>query len=115
MAAQNGIMNFVGAQTGQTYSVSFYLDDTAGNPVRFSQAGKAVATSPTDWTPPEVVVLTDVIIGAASGQTTTQILRNGQPTGDYLLNAVYLASVTNRPALRVIFTPVAKMGANQLA
>lgn len=115
MAAQNGIAVFVGLQSKQTYHISFYLDDTAGNPVRWSQAAKAIATSPPDWTPPEQVALIDFIIAAASGQTTTQMLRNGQPTGDYLLNAVYLASITTRPPLRIGFSPIGKVGANQLA
>jgi hypothetical protein len=114
MAAQNGVMSFIG-QSGMTYSLSFYLDDSAGNPVRFNQAGKAGATAPTDWTPPEPVVLVDVCIAAASAQTTTQIVRNGQPTGDILLNAMHLASVTTRPSLRVPFTSLAKVGAYQLA
>lgn len=114
MAAQNGIAGFVG-KSGMTYNVSFYLDDTAGNPVRFSQAGKAGASSPTDWTPPEPVALVDFCIGAASGQTTTQFLRNGQPTGDIILNAVHLASVNTRPALRVLFSPLARFGALQIA
>ena len=115
MAAQNGIAVLLGLQSGQTYNISFYLDDTAGNPVRFSQAAKATATSPTEWTPPELVQLRDFIIAAASGQTTTQIVRNGQPTGDYLLNAVYLASITTRPPLNIMFGPVHKLGAYQLA
>lgn len=114
MAAQNGVANFRG-KSGQTYSLSFYLDDTAGAPVRMSQAGKAAATSPTEWTPPEPVVLFDVIIAAASGQTTTQIVRNGQPTGDYLLNAVHLAAITFRPPLSIVFNQVNKFGAYQLA
>jgi len=114
MAAQNGVMSLIG-QSGMTYSLSFYCDDSAGNPVRFNQAGKAGATSPTDWTPPESVVLVDFCMAAASGQTKTQIVRNGQPTGDILLNAMHLAAITTRPSLRIPFTPMAKLGAYQLA
>lgn len=114
MAAQSAIFHFKGKSL-MSYTVSAYLDDTAGNPVRFNQAGKATATSPTEWTPPEVVALKDVIIAAATGQTQTQIVRNGQPTGDVLLNAVHLASIAFRPPLAVLFSPVAKVGAYQLA
>jgi hypothetical protein len=114
MAAQNGVMSFIG-QSGMSYSLSFYCDDTAGNPLRFNQAGKAGATAPTDWTPAEPVVLTDFCLAAASGQTTTQIVRNGQPTGDILLNAMHLAAITTRPGLRIPFTPTAKLGGYQLA
>lgn len=114
MAAQNGVAKFRG-QSGMTYSLSFYCDDTAGNPVRFSQAGKAGAGSPTDWTPNEPVALLDFCLAAATGQTTTQIVRNGQPTGDNLLNALHLASVTTRPDLTIPFNSVSKFGAYQLA
>lgn len=114
MAAQNGVMMFKG-RSGMTYNISFYVDDTAGNPVRFSQAGKAGAGSPTEWTPPEPVALVDVCLAAASGQTTTQLARNGQPTGDYLLNALHLASIATRPQLAIVYTPLAKVGAYQLA
>lgn len=114
MAAQNGVATFKG-KSKMTYSVSFYLDDTAGNPVRWSQASKASATSPTDWQPPEPVVLTDICIAAASGQTTTQMTRNGIPTGDYLLNAVHLAAITFRPVLAIPFNPIHRAGAVQVA
>lgn len=115
MAAQNGVANFVGLRSRKTYSVSFYLDDTAGNQVRWSQAGKAGATSPDYWQPPEQVLLYDFIIAAGSGQTTTQFLVNGAPTGDIILNAVFLASVTNRPRLSLMFSPAYRIGALQLA
>jgi len=112
MAAAQGIFQFVGRRG--TYSVSAHFDDTANNPVRFSQSGAASATSATDWTPPEPVILMDVILGSATGKTQTQILRNSQPTGDMLLNAVHLATVVVRPALRVAFNQVSKIGAIQL-
>lgn len=114
MAAQNGVFTFKG-KSGQRYALSAYFDDSANAPVRFSAAGKAGATSAQDWTPPETVALVDVVLAAASGQTHTQILRNGQPTGDILLNALYLASITFRPPLAIVFTPLTKVSALQLA
>lgn len=114
MAAQNGIFMLKG-RSGMTYNLSAYFDDTAGNPVRFSQAGKAGTGSPTEWTPPEPCALIDVCLAAASGQTTTQLARNGQPTGDYLLNALHLASITTRPQLAVVYHQLAKLTAFQLA
>lgn len=114
MAAQSGIFTFKG-KSGMRYSLSAYFDDTANAPVRFSAAGKAGATSAQDWTPPEVVALTDVILAAATGQTQTQLLRNGQPTGDVLLNAVQLASITFRPPLAVLYSPLTRVSAIQLA
>jgi len=114
MAAANAIFSFRG-KSGQTYAISCYLDDSAGNPARFNAAGKAAAGSPTDWTPMEPVVLTDVVIAAASGQTMTQVTRNGQPTGDMLLNAVHLASINTRPPLRIPFGAGMRVGAYQIA
>jgi len=114
MAAANVIFNFKG-KSGQSYSISSYFDDSAGNPARFNAAGKAAAGSPTDWTPSEPVVLVDMVIAAASGQTMTQITRNGQPTGDMLLNAVHLASITTRPPLRIPYGAGMRVGAYQIA
>jgi hypothetical protein len=113
MGAQSAIFHFVG-KSGMSYSVSGYLDDTANAPVRVSQAGAAGANSATDWTPPEPVALVDIIIAAATTKTQTQLLRNGQPTGDMILNAVYLASIATRPPLRVIYSPLARFGAIQI-
>jgi hypothetical protein len=113
MAAANGIATFIGAR--ETYHVSIYFDDTAGNRVLFDNSRKAAAGSPNKWNPPETVTLIDFLMGAASGQTTTQLLRNGTPTGDYLLNAVHLATVVTRPAMRKIFAAGAEVSAVQLA
>jgi hypothetical protein len=71
MPSQNGVMHLIG-HSGMTNTLSFYCDDTAGDPFRFNQAVKTGATSPTDWIPPEPVILTDVIFGAAPTVTTQQ-------------------------------------------
>jgi len=47
MAAKNGTLTVSHPNTPQKDSISFYLDDTAGNPARFSMAGKAVAARAT--------------------------------------------------------------------
>jgi len=115
MAVANGIWSFRG-KSGMTYSVSAYYDDVANDPVRFSSAGKAIATSPTEWSPPEPVVLTDICM--ASNTATPlyhQILRGSAPTGDILLNAVHLASVVVRPGLRVVFGPSQRVACIQLS
>lgn len=114
MGAQNGIAHFVG-RSGMTYTVNIYLDDTGGNPIRVSQAGKAGSASPTDWTPPEPVALVDIVIAAAPTVTNLQLTRNGQPTGDVPLIAAYLASVYQRPPLRVVYSPIARFGAFELS
>jgi len=115
MAAQNGVFRFVGLMRRITYDVSAYFDDTATNPVRFDTSGKAGSTSPTEWIPMEPVMLVDMVLAAATGQTTTQLNRNNVPTGDYLLNALHLAAITTRPGLRVPCSAGIKFGAKQLA
>lgn len=114
MAAQSGVATFRG-RSGKSYSLSLYFDDTPGNPVRMSRAGKAAAGSFTDWAPPEPAALIDFCLAAATTQTTTQITSNGEPYGDILLNAQHLVTVTNRPPLAVVYTPLNKFGAIQLA
>jgi hypothetical protein len=96
MAAQQGQAHFIG-QSGRGYIQSLYFDDTAGNPVRWSGGGKASATSPTEWKPSETVTLVDLVLAAATGQTATDFYVNDQGTGDVILNALHLASVTFRP------------------
>lgn len=113
MAAQNGVATFI-TPVG-TKSVSFYLDDTAGNRVRFDMGAKAGATSPDKIVFPHHAVLKDFLIAAASGQTHTSLMVGGAPTGDILLNAVCLASVTNRPNLGVIIPANTEFQAVQLA
>jgi hypothetical protein len=114
VAAQNGVMMCKG-RSGQTYNVSLYFDDSANNPVRFSGYGKAGATSPTEWSAPEDCVLMDLCIAAASGQTTTQLLKNSQPTGDIFLNAIILASIVSRPPVRILYRKDERVGAVQIA
>jgi len=113
MAAQNGTFTFAGAR--ENYTVSAYFDDTAGNRVLLNQAGKAAAGSPNKWNPPENVVLVDMCIAQATGQTTTQLLRNSTPTGDYPLNALHLAAITTRPVLRKVYQVGSEFAAIQIA
>lgn len=103
MAAQSGTAYFLGLSSRQTYTKSLYFDDTAGNLVRYGAGTKAGATSPDAWIAPENVVLYDLCLAAATAQTTTGLQVNGQPTGDYLTNALHLVSVTNRPRLQKMF------------
>lgn len=101
MAAQNGVFRFRG-QSGQTYALSAYWDDTANHFVLFDQSQAAGATSPDYWKPPEPVVLQDVVLAAATANTTkTQLFRSSRVTGDVLLDAIHLASVAFRPVLNV--------------
>ena len=115
MAASSATAYFRGRKTNMSYIQSIYLDDTAGNPIRFGIGGKATATSPTSVKFNEPVDLVDFCIAAATGQTTTALFRNNVATGDYITNALHLASVTFRPALRVYFPALIDIQMTQLA
>lgn len=113
MAAQNGTITFTTPQ-GQSVTYSFYLDDTAGNPVRWSKDAKAGAAAPDSIIVNRPCWITDLTIAAASGQTTTTIKVNDSPVS-VLLNANFLASVTNRPKLGIALRPGDKFTAFQVA
>jgi hypothetical protein len=118
MAAANGVFHFIyaaGRMRGMSADVSAYFDDTAGNFVRFDQSAKATAASNDSWIPPAPCILTDIVMAGATAQTTTQLMRNQVPSGDFILNALVLASVTNRTALRVPVPAGVKFQAKQLA
>lgn len=115
MASSYGSAVFRGLRTGMTYYKDIYLDDTAGNLVRWDAGSGANATSATEWVAPEPVALVDFCIASATGQTKTQLIRNQIPTGDILRNALQLSTVTYRPVLRVPFQGGVKIQAIQLA
>lgn len=114
MAAQYGMVSFI-AQGGRSYNVDVYCDDSAGDPVRWDGGAGASATSPTFWTAPENVMMTDVVLAAATAQTKTQVNRNNVGTGHILRNSVVLASVNTRPALRIPFGAGSQVSLTQLA
>lgn len=114
MAASYGSALFKG-RSGRTYYKDIYLDDTANNPVRWDAGNGASATSETSWLAPEDVVLLDVVIVAATGQTKTSIQGNGMQTGDILRNSVQLSTITFRPTLMVPFRAGTRVSMVQLA
>jgi len=101
-------------QTGETLSVSFYLDDTAGNAIKFDVGGGDAAKGAEEYRPTVPVWLTDILIAAAATPTKTSLNRAGVRVAT-LINAVHLASVVNRPALQVAYGPNAPLSANQVA
>lgn len=116
MAAQYGVATFrsILSPVPQTFSVQFYLDDTAGNSVKWDVGGGDAAKGAEEYRPSIPVNLTDVLIAAASGQTKTTINRAGMRIAT-LLNAVHLASVVTRPTLALAFGPNAPISGNQVA
>lgn len=116
MAAQYGVATFysIMRKVPMSYTVQFYLDDTAGNAVLWDVGGGDAAKGAEEWRPPEPVILSDVLIAAASGQTKTTINRIGTRIAT-LLNAAHLVTVVSRPKLAYTFGPNAPISANQVA
>lgn len=114
MAAQTGAAIFH-AGGGRVYYKEIYFDDTAGNLVRWDAGSGAGAATPDSWIAPEAMTLHEVVLAAATGQTQTQINRNDNGTGNILLNALHLASVTFRPRLGVVYPAGSKVTMLQLA
>ena len=114
MAAQYGMIAFRG-RGGRSFNKNVYFDDVAGALVRWDGGSGASATSPVGWTPPEHVVMVDLVLAAALVVTRTQLVRGGQPTGDILQNSVHLASVLSRPGLAIVIPAGVEVAAIQLA
>jgi len=114
MAASYGAAIFHG-KSGQVYYKDIYLDDSANARVRWDGGQGAGAASPTEWYPPEGVMLIDVCIQAATAQTKTQIIRNNVPTGDMVRNSINLSTITNRPRLGTVYNSGDKVEMIQLA
>jgi hypothetical protein len=113
MAAAYGTTTLMfGGGVSRTYSN--YYDDTAGNAVRWSLDAKAGAGSPDNVVVPVSCMITDLTIAAASGQSTTTIKVNDQPVS-VLLNANFLAAVTNRPKINVMLRAGDKLTMFQVA
>lgn len=102
MAASYGAAIFNG-RSGRKYYKDIYLSDSAGALVNWDGGSGAGSTSPNKWLIPEDMVLVDVVIQAATGQTKTQIIRNGIPTGDMIRNSINLSTITTRPVLTTPF------------
>lgn len=113
MAAQNGVVTFE-RPNGTKFTYSVYFDDTATNPVRWLKDGKAAAASPDNLIITEVSAVVDVVLAAASGQTTTVVKKNDLPVST-LLNALHLASITTRPVPGILCLPGQKLTMIQVA
>jgi hypothetical protein len=116
MAAQYGQATFVTVmrRIPVTIPVQFYLDDAAGNPVKFDVGGGDASKGSDRFVAPEAVKLVDFCIAAASGQTRTSFNKDGSRIAT-ILNAAYLASVTFRPPLAITLAPGQALTANQVA
>lgn len=113
---QYGTMIFRGMKSGLTYSKDIYLSDVANALINWDGGAGASATSPTNWTPPEAVVLVDYSQVTGTADTTKlQMTRDGVSTGDMFRYTIHLTSLNNRPKLRTVFGARQQISAIQRA
>ena len=113
---QYGTMVFIGMQSGRIYNVDVYVSDVADALVTFDGGGGAGATSPDSFTAPEFIELRDFSIVTGTVDTTKiQILRNNQPTGDFLRYTQHLTTSAQRSPVRLGFRPGTNVRAIQKA
>lgn len=101
---QYGTFSFQGQRSGRIYNVDAYFTDVADALVRFDGGGGAGAASPDSFTAPEPLLLFDQAIVTGTADTTKiQVLRNNQPTGDFLRYTQHLSTSAVRSPIRLGF------------
>ncbi len=95
---------FEGVNSGRIYNVDAYLSDVADALANWDGGAGAGATSPSSFTAPEPLVLRDFAIVTGMADTTKiQVLRNNQPTGDFLRYTMHLTTSALRSAIQLGF------------
>ena len=115
-APEYGTFVFKGLQSGRIYNVDIYFSDVADALINFDGGAGASSTSPTSFTAPEQVMLIDVAI--VTGGTDTkklQIMRNNQPTGDFLRHTQHLNTSPARSPVMLGFRAGTEVRAIQKA
>lgn len=103
-APQYGTFVFVGVLSKRVYNVDAYHSDVADALVKFDGGAGASATSPDSFTANEPVILVDyAIVTGMTDTTKIQILRNNQPTGDFLRFTQHLTTSSVRSPVRLGF------------
>ncbi len=115
-APQFGTMTFQGVNTGRIYNVDVYHSDVADALVTWDGGAGAGTASPSSFTAPEAIVLIDyAIVTGMTDTTKIQILRNNQPTGDFLRFTQHLTTSAFRSPIRLGFRPGVEVRAIQKA
>lgn len=115
MAATNGTVVFYGVLSKKSYIKDVYLSDTANTPINWDAGIGASATSPTEVSFPEPVILADFAVVTGAAQTKMQLSRGGVPTGDMLRHSLHLNTLTNRPRLVIGISRGVRLSAIQIA
>ncbi len=115
-APQFGTMVFHGQQSGRVYNVDIYFSDVVDAQIRWDGGGGASANSPDSFTAPEPLILNDFsIVTGMTDTTKIQVLRNNQPTGDFLRYTQHLTTAPVRSPLRLGFAAGVQIRAIQKA
>jgi predicted secreted protein len=115
-APQFGTMTFMGVASKRIYNVDCYFSDVADGLVNFDGGAGASATSPESFTAPEPLLLQDMAIVTGMTDTTkVQILRNNQPTGDFLRYTMHLTTAAFRSRVQLGFNQGVEVRAIQKA
>lgn len=115
-APEYGTFTFIGLQSQRIYSVDVYYSDVVDALLNWDGGAGASATSPSSFTAPENLLLTDIALVAGVTDTTKlQILRNNQPTGDFIRHVPHLTTNAMRPPLRLGFRAGTEVRAIQKA
>jgi len=103
-APQYGTIVLIGLRSQRIYNVDVYFSDVVDGLANFDGGAGASATSPTSFTCPEEVILTDMsIVTGMTDTTKVQVLRNNQPTGDFLRFTQHLTTSPARSPIRIGF------------
>lgn len=103
-APQYGTFTFQGLKSGRIYNVDAYFSDVADALVKFDGGAGASTTSPDSFTLPEACILIDqAIVTGMTDTTKIQVLRNNQPTGDFLRYTQHLTTSAFRSPVRLGF------------
>jgi len=110
---QYGTMIFRG-RSGRTYVKDVYVSDVLVGLINIDGGSGAGTAAPTDWLPPEPVILEDFSVVTGLADTTKlQMTRDGVPTGDHLRYSIHLTTLANRPRLMIPFGARQKITAIQ--
>jgi len=113
---QYGTFVLVGLRSQRIYNVDAYFSDVADALVNFDGGAGAGATSPSSFTCPEAVLLIDQAIKTGMVDTTKiMVLRNNQPTGDFLRYSQHLDTSPARSPVRIGFQQGTELRAIQKA